>query len=95
MAPDARDIIAGLCKVNPAQRLGNLTNGTAGVKNHPYFKTIDWDSLYHRRKKGPILPEIKHAADTSCFDEYEDAPEKKSVYTSDMAEKYDREFKDF
>lgn len=95
MAPDARDLIAGLCKVNPAQRLGNLTNGTAGVKGHPYFKTIDWDSLYHRRNKGPIVPEVKHAADTSCFDEYEDAPEKKTVYTADMAEKYDKEFKDF
>lgn len=95
MASDARELIAGLCRVNPAQRLGNLPDGTTGVKNHVYFKTIDWDAMYQRRTKGPIVPEIRHAADTSCFDQYDDAPESKTVYTADMCDKYDKEFKDF
>ncbi|KAL8825093.1 MAG: hypothetical protein Q9191_004619 [Dirinaria sp. TL-2023a] len=95
MDSDARDLITGLCRVNPGQRLGNLTNGTADVKNHPYFKSIDWHAVYQRKTKGPIIPEIKSATDTSCFDEYDPAPESKSVYTADMASKYDKEFKDF
>ena len=95
MAPDARELIAALCCVNPAQRLGNLPDGTAGVKNHGYFKSIDWQAMYQRRSKGPIIPEIKHAADTSCFDQYDDAPESKTAYTPDMCDKYDKEFKDF
>ena len=95
MATDARELIAGLCRVNPAQRLGNLSDGSAGVKNHPYFKSIDWNAIYHRQSKGPIIPDVKHAADTSCFDEYDAAPESKSLYTTDLADKYDKEFKDF
>lgn len=95
MDADAQNLITGLCRVNPGQRLGNLQDGSAGVKNHPYFKTIDWDSVYHRKRRGPIIPELKSPSDTSCFDEYDAAPESKSVYTPDMASKYDKEFKDF
>lgn len=95
MDSDTQDLIAGLCRVNPGERLGNLGNGTADIKKHPYFKSIDWDAVYRRKNKGPIIPEIRSATDTSCFDEYDPAPDSKSVYTSDMASKYDKEFKDF
>ena len=99
VSSDARDLISGLCTVNPSQRLGNIakygSSGTACVKSHPFFKTIDWDALYHRRIKGPIIPRVKHPADASNFDNYDPPAESKSEYTKDMASKYDHEFKDF
>ncbi|KAL9077519.1 MAG: hypothetical protein Q9161_000365 [Pseudevernia consocians] len=99
MSSDARDLIGSLCTVNPSQRLGNISsgnvNGTALVKTHPFFKTIDWEALYHRKLKGPIIPKVKHAADASNFDNYDPPSESQSAYTKDMAQKYDHEFKDF
>ena len=99
MATQARDIIGGLCTVNPSHRLGNITQngvgGTALVKAHPFFAEIDWDAVYHRKNKGPILPRVKHAADCSNFDNYDPPTESHSTYTKDMQHKYDSEFKDF
>ncbi|KAL9608272.1 MAG: hypothetical protein Q9167_006881 [Letrouitia subvulpina] len=95
MPPEARNLINGLCTVNPSNRLGNLSGGVQRVKSHPFFAPIDWDNLYYRRIKGPIIPELRHPADASNFDDYDPAPEKKSVYTKEMASKYDNDFKDF
>ena len=95
MSPDARDLISGLCTVNPSQRLGNIAGGTERVKAHPFFANLDWEALYYRKMKGPIIPELRHAADTSCFDEYDPPPERHSVYGHDMAHKWDDSFKDF
>lgn len=95
MSPDARDLISGLCTVNPTHRLGNISGGSAAIKSHAFFKSIDWDALYKREKKGPIVPELKHAADASNFDDYDATPESSSTYTKDMMHKYDHEFKDF
>lgn len=95
MSPDARDLISGLCTVNPTHRLGNISGGSGAIKSHAFFKKIDWDALYKREMKGPIVPELKHAADASNFDDYDAAPESSSTYTKDMIHKYDHEFKDF
>ena len=99
MPPEACDLIGGLCTVNPSQRLGNISSGgqsgTALVKAHQFFTPIDWDALYHRKSKGPIIPKVKHAADASNFDDYAPPAESKNEYTRDMASKFDHEFKDF
>ncbi|KAL9605188.1 MAG: hypothetical protein Q9179_001620 [Wetmoreana sp. 5 TL-2023] len=95
MDPNARSLISGLCTVNPTHRLGNLSGGVDRVKSHPFFTSIDWESLYYRKIKGPIIPNLRHPADASNFEEYDPAPEQKSVYTKEMASKYDNDFKDF
>ena len=99
MSAEARDLIGGLCSVNPSQRLGNISeggqSGTALVKAHQFFKTVDWEALYHRKVQGPIIPKVKNAADSSNFDNYDPPAESKSEYTKDMMAKYDHEFKDF
>ena len=99
MSAEARDLISGLCTINPSQRLGNISegglSGTALVKAHPFFKSIDWDAIYHRRIKGPIIPNVKNAADSSNFDNYDPPAESKYEYTRDLASRYDHEFKDF
>ena len=95
ISPEARDLISGLCTVNPSNRLGNISGGVDRVKSHSFFKGVDWDALYYRQMKGPIIPEIRHPADASNFDQYDPAPDNKTVYTTEMASKYDKEFKDF
>lgn len=97
LSPAARDIISGLCKVYPSERLGHISGGTQRVKEHPFFEGINWDDLYHRKTKGPILPKITHVADTGNFEEYPDPPDPstQTVYTDTMKEKYEDMFKDF
>lgn len=81
MGKDARDIIAGLCTVDVTKRLGNMAGGAATVKEHPWFANINWDDLYHRRMKGPIIPHLKGPDDTRNFDEYDPEPAEKQPYT--------------
>lgn len=44
--PDAQDLIKRLLNPKLDQRLGNkLTGGFRTIRNHPYFKETDWDTL--------------------------------------------------
>ena len=81
MPRDARDIIAGLCTVEVSKRLGNIKGGANTVKQHPWFKPIDWDQLYHRKMQGPIIPHLQGPDDTRNFDEYDAEPVHRSLYS--------------
>lgn len=81
MGQDARDIIDKLCTVDVTKRLGNVKGGAATVKAHPWFKSIDWDAVYHRQMQGPIVPHLKGADDTRNFDEYDAEPLNREPYT--------------
>ena len=50
----AASLIAGLLNRNPQQRLGS--NGGADVMRHPFFQSINWDSLYRRELTPPFDP---------------------------------------
>lgn len=56
MSPTARDLISGLCTVDTSKRLGNVAGGAQRVKQHEWFKNIDWQKLYNREVQGPIVP---------------------------------------
>ncbi|EEP78843.1 vacuolar ATP synthase 16 kDa proteolipid subunit 2 [Uncinocarpus reesii 1704] len=88
VSPEARDII---------KRLGHISGGTQRIKDHPFFKVINWDDLYRRRRNGPIIPRVDHAADAGNFEEYPPPPDPstQSVYTDEMRRKYEGLFKDF
>jgi len=81
MSEDARDIIAGLCNVDVSKRLGNVKGGAATVKSHKWFARINWQELWDRTEKGPIVPHLKSADDTRNFDEYEAEPVHRDQYT--------------
>ena len=40
-----------------------------GIKNHPFFKGIDWDNL--NNMESPIVPVVENELDTQNFDEFE------------------------
>ncbi|PGH02428.1 AGC/PKA protein kinase [Polytolypa hystricis UAMH7299] len=97
MPSAAREIVTALCKTNASERLGYISGGTRRIKEHPFFEGIDWDDLYNRKMKGPIIPRVDHPADAGNFEDYPDPPDPKSLseYTPDMREKYEDMFKDF
>lgn len=81
MSENARDIIGRLCTVDVSKRLGNINGGAAAVKSHPWFKDIDWNALYHRQMKGPIIPHLRAPDDTRNFDDYDDEKVQREAYT--------------
>jgi protein kinase A len=95
MTPDARSIISGLCTVDTSKRLGNISGGASSVKSHPWFRNINWDDLWHRRVRGPIVPHLRGPADTRNFDEYDPEPEGREQYSEEMMSRWDESFKDF
>ncbi|KAK2750442.1 serine/threonine protein kinase, AGC [Myotisia sp. PD_48] len=97
MPQTAKDIVRALCKVNPSERLGYISGGTKRIMDHPFFEGINWDGLYRRTVKGPIVPQINHPADAANFEEYPDPPDPdtQTPYTDEMKDKYEDLFEDF
>jgi len=91
----AKDIIRQFCTVDRSRRLGNISGGAAKVKQHPFFEGVNWDDVYHRRSRGPIIPPIRFPGDAQCFDIYPEDDVGKDSYTAEMAQQYDEYFKDF
>ncbi|KAH8296703.1 hypothetical protein KR054_010094, partial [Drosophila jambulina] len=73
MDPIAKDLIKKLLVNDRTKRLGNMKNGADDVKRHRWFKHLNWNDVYNKKLKPPILPDVHHDGDTKNFDDY---PEK-------------------
>ncbi|KAK3241718.1 hypothetical protein CYMTET_48546 [Cymbomonas tetramitiformis] len=72
----ASDLIGKLLSPNPRRRLGCLRAGVNEVKEHPFFKDIDWNNLLEKKVKAPYVPPVKASNDLSNFtDDYPDSDE--------------------
>lgn len=60
----AKDLIEKLLVVDPSKRLGS--NGAQEIKDHPYFKDVDWDRVY--QEEASFVPAVEHPEDTDYFD---------------------------
>jgi len=60
----AADLLGGLLKRNPAERLTNPDD----IKKHPWFASIDWDKLEKLEVKPPYIPPVKDAASLVMID---------------------------
>jgi protein kinase A len=95
LSPEAKDIIHQFCTVDRSHRLGNISGRAARVKEHPFFKGVQWDDVYYRKYKGPIIPPIRYVGDAQCFDIYPDEKASREGYSSELRHKWDSHFKDF
>ena len=51
----------------PEERLGNLSKGSAGVKNHAYFDDVNWAALARKEVVPEFVPKIDDAFDSGNF----------------------------
>ncbi|KAI8646229.1 camp-dependent protein kinase 3 [Parasitella parasitica] len=72
MSSDAVDLLQSLLKLNPSERYGNLKDGANDIKNHAWFKNIDFNQAMARKLTPPFTPDIKFDGDTHCFASYEE-----------------------
>ncbi|XP_066454125.1 microtubule-associated serine/threonine-protein kinase 2 isoform X2 [Eleutherodactylus coqui] len=61
---DAQDLISQLLRQSPLERMG--TGGAYEVKQHGFFKDVDWNGLL--RQKAEFIPQLESEDDTSYFD---------------------------
>jgi serine/threonine protein kinase len=68
----AKDLIQRLLTRDVHLRLGSLKGGDAEIREHAWFKALDWNELVRKRIPAPWVPPIKDSLDTSCFDDYDE-----------------------
>uniref|UniRef100_A0A7S2JMW5 Protein kinase domain-containing protein n=2 Tax=Haptolina brevifila TaxID=156173 RepID=A0A7S2JMW5_9EUKA len=69
---DAKNLIKSLCTKDPTERLGTargpLDPSGKAVREHEFFKSIDFTQLEHQTLPAPYVPRIASATDTSNFE---------------------------
>ncbi|GMH37500.1 hypothetical protein BSKO_05373 [Bryopsis sp. KO-2023] len=70
----ARDLIKKLLQGDLTRRLGNLAGGVKDIKNHPWFKDIDFKAVAEKKTRPPIVPLVLSTQDTSNFEDYSSLP---------------------
>lgn len=65
---EANDLIRKLLVINPKKRLGSGPWGADKIKNHSYFKDIDWEKAWNKELTPPFIPDIKDDLDLKYFD---------------------------
>jgi len=92
MDPVAKDLIKKLLVQDRTKRLGNMKSGAEDVKRHRWFKNINWEEVFYRKLKPPIVPKVSYDGDTRNFDDYPETNWQKAPAAS---EKDMRHFLDF
>ncbi|XP_006004993.1 cGMP-dependent protein kinase 2 [Latimeria chalumnae] len=82
------DLIRRLCKVNPAERLGNKKNGINDIRKNKWFQGFNWEGLRSRKLISPLKREIRGTTDHSHFDNFpsenEEPPDEFSGWDNDF-----------
>jgi len=65
MSETAIDLLKGLLSRSASQRLGTIHNGVSELRSHPFFASIDWETLTTRT--APIIPNVNGKGDTKYF----------------------------
>ncbi|MCP9258207.1 Protein-serine/threonine kinase [Dirofilaria immitis] len=68
LSPECHGLIEGLLKYNVPERLGCRGRGPEEVKEHPFFASIDWQTVYLRRMPPPIIPPRGEVNAADAFD---------------------------
>eukprot|EP00794_Sanderia_malayensis_P011079 gene11079-12247_t len=70
-----QDLIRRLLIADRTARLGGAKEGSLEVKSHIWFADVNWNDVYERKTKPPMIPRLAHLGDTSNFDDYSDDEE--------------------
>ena len=91
--PDVIDLLSKLITADLTRRLGNLINGPADIRNHPWFLEVVWEKLLAKDIETPYEPPITAGVgDSSLFDHY---PEEQLDYGVQGEDPYHQYFLDF
>jgi len=68
LTKEAKDLIQKLLIVDPTKRLGQGPSGSEEIKQHPFFKGVNWNDAWKKKIKPPFIPRLKNDTDLRYFD---------------------------
>ncbi|XP_061405981.1 protein kinase C epsilon type-like isoform X1 [Lethenteron reissneri] len=71
LSKEAVSILKAFMTKNPSRRLGCVASRgyEEAIKQHPFFRDMDWDLLEKKKIKAPFRPRIKTKKDVNNFDQ--------------------------
>jgi len=70
---NAKSLVKHLLEADLSKRYGNLKGGVNDIKNHRFFKGMDWTKLLQLQLKPPYVPKVSSNSDISNFSKYPDS----------------------
>ncbi|KAL9919324.1 chromosomal serine/threonine-protein kinase JIL-1-like [Glossina fuscipes fuscipes] len=64
-----KDFLLKMLHKDPKKRLGGNKKSAEDIKNHPFFRGINWNELKSKRRKAPFKPTLNGDEDTQNFSE--------------------------
>ena len=71
-----KSLIKHLLDKDISRRYGNLKNGVDDIKNHEFFKSLNWDKLLKQEIPAEFIPKVKVGNELKYYDFYPDSDEK-------------------
>ncbi|NP_001296610.1 protein kinase C beta type-like [Hydra vulgaris] len=68
LSKEAISIIKGFLTKNPSRRLGSGDTGEQDIRDHAFFKYIDWIKLFKMEVQPPFKPKVKSKRSHDNFD---------------------------
>ncbi|XP_054726065.1 cAMP-dependent protein kinase catalytic subunit 2-like isoform X1 [Anastrepha obliqua] len=86
-----KDLIFNLLQVDLSRRFGSLINGNKDIKDHAWFKAIDWFAILNQEVHAPYIPEMMQPDDFYSFDRFPEhtrTPQSKFCRHCDLFEEF-------
>lgn len=68
ISSNAIDLLEKLLNKDAHKRLGSGENAIENIKNHSFFKGVNWEKIYNKQIKPEFIPILKNEEDLKYFD---------------------------
>lgn len=65
---EATSLLTALLQRDPAKRIGSGEKGSEELREHGFFKDIDWQAVKTQTHEAIFKPKVKGPEDISCID---------------------------